>query len=321
MKARQIPSIRSGDDRRTPGVGQASMAFLRGNTPMRDRPNVLRRPTLPRTYWITPRISDSFIIIRSSPSIFTSFPDHLPYRILSPVLTPIGCSLPSSPRAPGPAATTLPCIGFSLAVSGMMMPPFVFSSASSGLTRTRSCSGRNFIAYSLDWIGPASRPTASQPPAKADHFAPGNDDRARHYRRAAIVRRPNLRHAVEADKLALGEFLESHQRPRETRALAFDGHHFGDAIGRWLAVGRRLEMAFGEGTVDNVEMPQKPQRRLDCDLPGTSGEMLAAFDGDRHGIIVLAPEPAVFEQQPALMLAGGADDVRERLAQGGCQPA
>jgi hypothetical protein len=35
--------------------------------------------------------------------------------------------------------------GFSLAVSGMMMPPAVFSSASIRLTTTRSWSGRNFI--------------------------------------------------------------------------------------------------------------------------------------------------------------------------------
>ena len=35
-------------------------------------------------------------------------------------------------------ATTSPCCGFSLAVSGMMMPPAVFSSASMRLTTTRS---------------------------------------------------------------------------------------------------------------------------------------------------------------------------------------
>ena len=45
--------------------------------------------------------------------------------------------------APGPTATTSPSEGFSLAVSGMMMPPLVFSSASMRLTTTRSCSGRN----------------------------------------------------------------------------------------------------------------------------------------------------------------------------------
>jgi uncharacterized protein Usg len=35
--------------------------------------------------------------------------------------------LPFSSRAPGPTATTSPSIGFSLAVSGMMMPPLVLN--------------------------------------------------------------------------------------------------------------------------------------------------------------------------------------------------
>src|SRR5262249_36938246 len=40
---------------------------------------------------------------------------------------------------------TSPCWGFSLAVSGMMMPPGVRSSSSIRRTTTRSCNGRNFI--------------------------------------------------------------------------------------------------------------------------------------------------------------------------------
>jgi hypothetical protein len=36
------------------------------------------------------------------------------------------------PSFPGPTATTSPLCGFSLAVSGMMMPPVVFSSAGAG---------------------------------------------------------------------------------------------------------------------------------------------------------------------------------------------
>src|SRR5262249_16785994 len=44
---------------------------------------------------------------------------------------------------------TSPCCGFSLAVSGMMMPPALFSSASIRLTTTRSWSGRNFISVLL----------------------------------------------------------------------------------------------------------------------------------------------------------------------------
>ncbi len=46
---------------------------------------------------------------------------------------------------PGPTATTRPSWGFSLALSGMMMPPLVFSSASIRLTTTRSCRGRNWV--------------------------------------------------------------------------------------------------------------------------------------------------------------------------------
>ena len=41
-------------------------------------------------------------------------------------------------------ATTSPSIGFSFAVSGMMIPPLVFSSSFTRLTMTRSCSGRMF---------------------------------------------------------------------------------------------------------------------------------------------------------------------------------
>jgi hypothetical protein len=86
----------------------------------------------------TPRMSLSFMMIRSSPSIFTSVPDHLPNRILSPALTSSGVTLPSSARAPVPTEMTSPSCGFSLAVSGIMIPPDVFSSASMRRTRTRS---------------------------------------------------------------------------------------------------------------------------------------------------------------------------------------
>src|SRR5271155_5814281 len=54
-------------------------------------------------------------------------------------------SLPASSRPPGPTAMISPCDGFSCAVSGMMMPPADFASASIRSTTTRSCSGRNFI--------------------------------------------------------------------------------------------------------------------------------------------------------------------------------
>src|SRR5215472_15452034 len=95
----------------------------------------------------TPMMSLSFATTKSSPSILISVPDHFPNSTRSPTLTSSGCSLPSSPREPGPAAMTSPSIGFSLAVSGMMMPPLVFSSSSMRRMRTRSCNGRNFIGF------------------------------------------------------------------------------------------------------------------------------------------------------------------------------
>ena len=74
-------------------------------------------------------MSDSFMIRSSRPSSLTSVPDHLPNSTLSPTLTSSGVSLPFSSRPPGPTPTISPCCGFSFALSGMMMPPAVFSSA------------------------------------------------------------------------------------------------------------------------------------------------------------------------------------------------
>src|SRR6185369_2633984 len=88
-------------------------------------------------YAITPMMSDSFMIRSSSPSSRTSVPDHLPNSTRSPALMSIGMSLPLSSRPPGPTATTSPSDGFSLAVSGMMMPPLVLFSASIRFTTTR----------------------------------------------------------------------------------------------------------------------------------------------------------------------------------------
>src|SRR5436190_12710114 len=53
--------------------------------------------------------------------------------------------LPSSFTRPLPAATTLACCGFSLAVSGMMMPPTRCSCSSTRFTSTRSRRGRTFM--------------------------------------------------------------------------------------------------------------------------------------------------------------------------------
>ena len=96
---------------------------------------------------ITPKISDSLMISRSSPFSLTSVPDHLANRIRSPALTDIGISFPSSPRPPLPTASTMPSEGFSLAVSGMMIPPEVLLTSSTLLTSTRSYNGTNFIAF------------------------------------------------------------------------------------------------------------------------------------------------------------------------------
>src|SRR5262249_41876391 len=71
----------------------------------------------------TPRTSSSRRITYSVPSIFTSVPLYLPTRMRSPFFTSTATRLPSSVRRPGPTATTSPSCGFSLAVSGMMMPP------------------------------------------------------------------------------------------------------------------------------------------------------------------------------------------------------
>ena len=67
-----------------------------------------------------PITSSSLIIIKSSPSIFTSSPEYLLKSILSPTLTSIGLRFPSLFNAPGPAATISPSDGFSLAVSNVL---------------------------------------------------------------------------------------------------------------------------------------------------------------------------------------------------------
>src|SRR3954452_7654056 len=91
----------------------------------------------------TPMISLSFMMRSSSPSSLISVPDHFPNRTRSPTLRSMGISLPVSSRPPGPIPMISPSEGFSLAVSGMMMPPLVFACASIRLTTTRSCSGRS----------------------------------------------------------------------------------------------------------------------------------------------------------------------------------
>src|SRR5690606_8491783 len=91
-----------------------------------------------RTYFsMTPRMSSSRRMRCSSPSSLPSVPAYLPKCTRSPTLTLSSMRLPSS-ILPGPTAMTSPSMGFSLAVSGMMIPPLVLSSSLTRLTITRS---------------------------------------------------------------------------------------------------------------------------------------------------------------------------------------
>src|SRR5262249_3634164 len=97
-----------------------------------------------------PRTSSSRRIRCSTPSTVISLPAYLPKRIRSPAFTSRGRTFPSSSTLPVPTATISPSTGFSFAVSGMMMPPLVFSSSLTRRTRMRSCRGRIFMeAFSL----------------------------------------------------------------------------------------------------------------------------------------------------------------------------
>src|SRR5262249_22464528 len=78
-----------------------------------------------------PRLSSSRMMRCSPPSSFVSAPECLRNRMVSPPLTSSRVTLPSSFPLPLPTAMPLPCCGFSLAVSGMMMPPLVFSTSPS----------------------------------------------------------------------------------------------------------------------------------------------------------------------------------------------
>src|SRR5206468_9064109 len=91
------------------------------------------------------RTSSSRMMRYSFSSSLTSEPEYFPNRILSPAFTSRGIFLPSSLTLPLPTASTLPSCGFSFAVSGMMIPPFLTSRSSRRSTTIRSCNGRIFI--------------------------------------------------------------------------------------------------------------------------------------------------------------------------------
>src|SRR5215813_1053648 len=106
-------------------------------------------PRHDRNYSITPSKSDSRITSSSSPSMVISVPAYFPKSTLFPTATPTARRVPSSCSFPGPTARTLPSCGFSLAVSGMIIPPHCSSLGSRRFTNTLSCKGRNCMGHLL----------------------------------------------------------------------------------------------------------------------------------------------------------------------------
>src|SRR5438132_31098 len=121
-------------------------------------------------------VTPSFVIVGDpnvlsrTPLSVISWPAYLPNRIRSPALTSTGTRLPSSFTLPLPAARTVPCCGFSLAVSGMMMPPMCCSPSSRRWTMMRSCSGLTFMNSTPDRRESAQQPWETDaPPPRRKH--------------------------------------------------------------------------------------------------------------------------------------------------------
>jgi len=91
-----------------------------------------------------PRMSSSRMMRYFSSSTFTSVPPYLEMRTLSPTLTVEGDDLAVVVLLAGAEAMTFASCGFSLAVSGMMMPPGLVLLPRCAATRTRSPSGLMF---------------------------------------------------------------------------------------------------------------------------------------------------------------------------------
>ena len=105
---------------------------------------------------------------RSSPLCVTSVPPYLLYRTTSPTFRSSGKYLPAvSLQRPGPTASTVPCCGFSLAVSGMTRPDAVVCSASDGLTTTRSSRGLKFICFPFRAGLPGGRRAVFSPQSRS----------------------------------------------------------------------------------------------------------------------------------------------------------
>ena len=68
-------------------------------------------------------MSSSRITTNSSESNLTSVPLYFPKRTISPTLTSNGVAFPSSLIFPFPTAITSPFTGFSVALSGITIPP------------------------------------------------------------------------------------------------------------------------------------------------------------------------------------------------------
>ena len=94
-------------------------------------------------------MSSSLTTRISVPSILTSVPAYLPNNTLSPTFTVGARVLPLSSALPEPTAMTSPLMGFSVAESGMTMPPADIFSSSIRLMTTRSYSGLMFMTWPL----------------------------------------------------------------------------------------------------------------------------------------------------------------------------
>src|SRR6266446_1730751 len=224
-----------------------------------------------RGYSIMANTSSSFMIRYSWSSTFTSEPEYFPNRMRSWAFTSRAIFLPSSFTFPLPTAMTLPSWGFSLAVSGMMMPPFLTSFSSSRLTRMRSCNGRIFMVGSPPmvrggtwWLIPIRGVPSRRNVAAYDLAAP---------RRPAATRCCAIAGERQSDALLRGSGLEEcrcadlcHRSigvrlPRERRPSGFH-HEFCLFPGR--RDGRELAELLGPGHIGLLPgETDRDQRRSD----------------------------------------------------------
>src|SRR5436190_15507708 len=93
---------------------------------------------------MTARMSSPLKILYSLPSSLISVPPYFVTSTRSPFLKSNGTFFPLSSVLPLPRATTRLSMGFSLAVSGIRIPPFLTSCSSTASTRMRSPMGLTF---------------------------------------------------------------------------------------------------------------------------------------------------------------------------------